>query len=110
MERKEIVRVVSSLYFIIVGAYIIFENTTIYFKYSPISILVITYLQAALLMSSGIFRRKWLRILLISWSIMCLTISVITWFFGVKSVIKELLYYAVPLFILLNPKVKEQFR
>ena len=109
MDEKAIVKITSSLYFIIVGAYIIFENITIYAKYSPISILAITYLQATLLIGTGIFRRNWLRILLISWSTVCLIISVITWFFGVKSVIREVLYYAVPLLVLFIPRVKEQF-
>lgn len=110
MQKKTIVNITSSLYFVIVGAYIVFENITIYAKHLPASILTITYLQAILLISTGIFRRNWLRILLISWSTVCLVISIIAWVFGAKSFIREILYYTVPLLMLFIPKVREQFK
>ena len=111
-KKKPIFILIASVYFITIGARIIYENIRLA-QYTPIIILGISYLQAFLLINVGIFRWKWIRVSAICWSIVGLAISGISWLLGeasIKSVIVELLYYAVPILILIHPRVKEQFK
>jgi hypothetical protein len=97
-------------YLFLTGAYIIYENITVYHSYSFFSVLLITYLQGLLLMSAAVFRKNWIRVALIFWSLVCAAISVVTWIAGeysLEAVARQAMYYIVPLALLAHAKSKK---
>ncbi len=107
MDQKTIGVVLGRSYLVVSGLIMIIENLR-----KPQEVAFITVPFAILFILTGVLTLKWLRLMSICCAIFALILSVfaLSSSLFLRGLIMIMLFYLIPLLILINPIVKERYR